>query len=173
VRVLGNKIKSIIDISLGVYIPLCTPGIGAYNDTLLDLQVRLDPPKRTRLRIQIINRHIEETLYLTGMQIHRDDMIAPGRLQHIGNELRRDRRPGLVLLILPRVWEVRDHSRDAACTSCLASVYHDEQFHQTIVNLAWRSGLQYEHFQPRSISTILIHAKCLGNGCRNTVFITH
>jgi len=63
------------------------------------------------------------------MQIHRDDMIAPRRLQHIGNELRRDRRPGLILLVLPRVGEVRDHSCDASSGSGFARVDHDEQLH--------------------------------------------
>ncbi len=80
------------------------------------------------------------------MQVHRDDMIAPGRLQHIGNELRRDGRPGLVLLVLPRVWEIRDHSCDAASACCFARVDHDEELHQAIVDLARGRGLEYKYF---------------------------
>ena len=103
---------------------LRTPASGLHN-----LQIRLDPPECTRLRIQIIDRHIEEALYLASMHIHRDDMIASGCLQHIGNELRRDRRPGFVFLVLPRVWEVRDDGCDAPSAGSFARVDHDEQLH--------------------------------------------
>jgi hypothetical protein len=64
---------------------------------MLNLQIRLDPSKCTWLYIQIIGQHIEEALYLASMQIHRDDMIASSCLQHIGNELRQDWRPGFCL----------------------------------------------------------------------------
>jgi hypothetical protein len=112
-----------------VNVPLRTPRVRTNDNTLLNLQIRLDPPKRTRLRIQIIYRHIEEALYLASMHIHRNDMIATGCLQHIGNELRRDRCPGFVFLVLPCVWEVWDDGCDAPSAGSFARVDHDEQLH--------------------------------------------
>jgi hypothetical protein len=99
---------------------LRTPSVRTNDNALLNLQIRLNPPQRTRLRIQIVDWHIEEALYLTSMHIHCDDMIAPSRLQHIGNKLRRDRGPRLILLVLPRIWEIRGDSYDSlsACGFC-------------------------------------------------------
>lgn len=94
--------------------PLRASRIRTHNHTIPDIQILPDPPQRARLRIQIIDRDVEKPLDLTRVQIHRDDMVAPGRLQHIGHQLRRDGRPALVLLVLPRVGEVRDHGRDAS-----------------------------------------------------------
>ena len=42
----------------------------------------------------------------------------------------------LVLLILPRIWEARDDSRDPLRGGDLAGVDHDEQLHQVVVHLA-------------------------------------
>jgi hypothetical protein len=56
-------------------------------------------------------------------------VIASSRLQHIGNKLRRDRRPRLILLVLPRIWEVRDDLCDAPSAGGLARVDHDEEFY--------------------------------------------
>ncbi len=78
------------------------------------------------------------------MQIHGDDMVAPSRLEHIRHQLRRDGRPRLVFLVLSRVGEIGDDGRDAAGGSGLAGVDDDEEFHQPIVDVAGRSGLEDE-----------------------------
>jgi hypothetical protein len=66
-------------------------------------------------------------------------MVASRGLQHIRNQLRRDGRPRLVLLVLSRIGEVRDHSCDAARAGGFARVDHDEELHKAVVDLA-RSG---------------------------------
>jgi hypothetical protein len=77
---------------------LLAPPASGLTITLLSTSKFSDPPQRTRLRIKIINRHIEEPLYLTCVEIHRDDMITPRSLQHICHEFRRDGSAGFVLL---------------------------------------------------------------------------
>jgi len=125
----------------GDHQPLRPPCVRTDDDAPLDIQILPNPPERTRLRIQIIDRHIEKPLDLTGMQIHGDDVIAARRLQHVGHQLGRDRRARLVLLVLPRVREVGDHGRDASRRGRLACVDHDQEFHEPVVDVAGRGGL--------------------------------
>lgn len=42
----------------------------------------------------------------------------------------------LILLVLSRVWECWNDSRNSASWGYLAGVYHDEQFHKHIIHLA-------------------------------------
>jgi hypothetical protein len=85
------------------------------------------------------------------MEVHGDDMVAPGRLQHIGDELGRDGSSALVFLILARVGEVRDDSSDAASAGSLAGVDHDEKLHEPVVDVARRSRLKDEHCTNMSV----------------------
>jgi hypothetical protein len=128
-------------------IPLGTTSIRTNNHTIFHLQILPNPPQRTRLCIQIIHWHIEEPLNLTGMQVHRDDMITSSRLQHIRNKFRRDRSPRFVLFVLARIREVRDHSRDAARGSRFASIDHDEKLHEPVIDVARGGGLEDEHWR--------------------------
>ena len=79
------------------------------------------------------------------MEIHGDDMVAARGLEHVGHESRGDRRAALILLVLSRVREVGDDSGDAACGGGLAGVDHDEQLHQTIVDVVGAGRLQDEN----------------------------
>jgi hypothetical protein len=127
-------------------IPLSTTSIRTDNDTLLDVQVLPDPSQGTWLGIEVINRDVEEALDLTGMQIHGDDVIATGRLQHVGNQLGTDWGSGLVLLVLASVGEVGDDGSDTAGTSSLAGIDHDEKLHEAIVDVTGGSGLKDEDY---------------------------
>ncbi len=49
-----------------------TAGIWADNHTLLGVHVLLDPSQYARLGIEVIDRDVEEALYLRGMEIHSD-----------------------------------------------------------------------------------------------------
>ena len=109
-------------------------GVGRHDHALLDVEVLADPAQGARLGIKVVDRHVEEALDLAGVQVHRDDVVAPGRLQHVGHELGRDGRARLVLLVLPRVREVWDHGGDAAGRRCLAGVDHDQQLHEPVVS---------------------------------------
>lgn len=73
-------------------------------------------------------------------------MITPCCLQHIRNQFGTDRRPTLILFVLSRIWEIRDHGCDSAGACSLACVDHDEKFHETVVDIAWEGGLQDEYY---------------------------
>lgn len=93
----------------------------------------------------LIDWNIEKALNLARMQVHRDDMVAPCRLQHIRDKLRRYRSSGFVLLVLARVGKVRDNGRDASSTGGFARVDHDEKLHQPIVDVPRGGGLKDEN----------------------------
>lgn len=78
------------------------------------------------------------------MEIHSDDMVAAGGLQHVGDELRRNGGPALILLVLPCVGEVGDNCGDSSSGGGPTSMNHDQQLHQTIVDVAGSRGLQDE-----------------------------
>ena len=63
-------------------------------------------------------------------------MVAPGLLEHVGDELGRDRRAALVLLVLARVREEGHDGGDALRARDLARVDHDAQLHERRVDLA-------------------------------------
>ena len=44
----------------------------------------------------MVYRHIEESLFLIGMQVHRNQSVYPGHTQHIRHELRTDGHTGFV-----------------------------------------------------------------------------
>lgn len=69
------------------------------------------------------------------MQIHGDDMVAAGSLQHIGHELGSNGSTALVLLVLASIREVGNDSSDAAGRSSLASIDHDQEFHEAVVDI--------------------------------------
>jgi len=58
------------------------------------------PPNHARLGPKVVDGHLKESLNLRGMQVHGDDVIASGDLQHVGDELGRDGRARLVLAVL-------------------------------------------------------------------------
>jgi len=79
------------------------------------------------------------------MQVHCDDVITACGLQHVGNQLCGDGSSRFILLVLSCVGEVGDHSCDAASRGGLACVDHDEEFHETVVDIAGGSGLKDEY----------------------------
>lgn len=68
------------------------------------------------------------------MQVHCDDMVAAGGLQHVRHELGGDRSPTLILLVLTRVGEVGKDGGDAARRGGAAGVDEDEELHDVIVH---------------------------------------
>jgi len=78
------------------------------------------------------------------MQIHRNDMITTGGLQHIRHKLRSDGSSTLVLLVLARVGEIRQDGGDAARGGGAAGVDQDEEFHDVVVDVAGFGGLDDE-----------------------------
>jgi hypothetical protein len=57
-------------------------------------------PNHARLRPQVVNWHLEESLDLRCVQVHGDNVVASCDLQHVGDELGGDGRTRLVFAIL-------------------------------------------------------------------------
>lgn len=125
-------------------LPLRATSIRAYDDGFADIQIVSDPPKRTGLRVQVVHGHIEEPLDLTRMQVHGDDMIAAGCLQHIRHEFCSDGSTGSVFLVLTGIGEVGDHGGDTTGRCSLAGVDDDEEFHEAVIDVARSGGLEDE-----------------------------
>ena len=88
--------------------------IRTHNHTILYHKILPYPSQRTRLSVEVINRNIEESLDLTGVEVHGYDVVAAGRLQHIGHQFRGDGSAGFVLFVLAGVGEVGEDGGDAA-----------------------------------------------------------
>jgi hypothetical protein len=93
---------------------LGTSSVGRDNHAVSDVKVLPDVLDGSGFGVEIVNGDIKEALYLRGVEIHRNDVIAARFAQHVGNELGGDGRPGLVFLVLSGVEEVGDDGGDAA-----------------------------------------------------------
>lgn len=120
---------------------LGTAGVRRDNDTVLDLEVVADPAEGAGLGVEVVDRDIEEALDLRGVEIHSDDMVAASGLKHVSHQTGSDGSARFVLLVLASVGEVGQDGGDAAGRGSLASVDHDEQLHDSIVDVAGGGGL--------------------------------
>ena len=82
--------------------------------------------------VEVVNGHVEESLLLVGMQVHRDEACDAGHSEHVGHELGGDADAGLALAVLAGPSEVGDNGVDGACRSTFRCVYHEEQFHEVV-----------------------------------------
>lgn len=71
-------------------------------------------------------------------------MIAAGSLEHVGHQLGGDGSARFILLVLAGIRKVGDDGGDATGGGGFASIDDDEEFHQAIVDVTWRSGLENE-----------------------------
>lgn len=72
-------------------------------------------------------------------------MITACCLQHIRNQLGGDWGSRFVLLVLSRVGKVGDYGCDSAGRGGFAGVDHDEEFHESVVDIAGSGRLEYEY----------------------------
>lgn len=72
------------------------------------------------------------------------ETYASRDLEHVCNELGANWSSRLVLLVLAGIGEVRDNSGDPSGRGGAAGVDHDEQLHETIVDIAGSGGLKDE-----------------------------
>lgn len=71
-------------------------------------------------------------------------MVATCGLKHIGHEFCGYGSSRFVFFVLSCVGEVGKDGGDAAGRGGLAGVYHDEELHYAVVDIAWGRGLEYE-----------------------------
>lgn len=124
--------------------PLGAASIWADNDTVGDIEVLTDILEHAGLGVQVVDGDVEEALDLAGVQVHGDDVVAASGLEHVRHQLGGDRSTTLVLLILAGVREVGDDGCDAAGRGGLASVDHDKELHESIVDIIGFRRLENE-----------------------------
>lgn len=107
-------------------------------------EVLADPFHAVGLGVEIVHGDIEEALDLRGMQIHRDDVVAARRLEHVCHEFCCDGGARLVLLVLSGVGEVGEDGGYAAGGGGFAGVADDKEFHQAVVDVVGASRLEDE-----------------------------
>ena len=80
----------------------------------------------------MVDRHIEESLNLVGMQVHGHQSVDTGHSEHIGHKFCSDSRSWLVLSILSGPSEIRDDGNNASCRRSFRRIDHKEQFHEVV-----------------------------------------
>ena len=80
----------------------------------------------------MVDGHVEESLYLVGMQVHRDDAVHACHAEEVGHELCSDADARLVLAVLSGPSEVGDDGVDGSCRCSLGGINHEEELHQIV-----------------------------------------
>lgn len=117
-------------------------GIRGDDDNLVDVPILSDPAKDRRLGVEVVAGYREETLDLRGVEVHGDDVVGAGGLDHVGDQAGRDGGARAVLLVLAGVGEAGDDGGDAAGAGGPAGVDHDEHLHETLVDIAGGGRLE-------------------------------
>ena len=81
----------------------------------------------------MVDRAVEETLDLVGVQVDGDDPVGARGLEQVGDQPRRDRLAAAVLLVLTGVGIERQDRGDPLGAAALERVDHDQLFHQPVV----------------------------------------
>ena len=80
----------------------------------------------------MVNRHIEETLYLVGMQVHGYQTVNAGGRKKIGNEFGCYAHAGFVFAVLTCSAKVRHYGYYGLCRCAFGCIYHEQQFKQIV-----------------------------------------
>lgn len=66
-------------------IPFSTTCIRRHNNRIFPFRdILFNPLEDSRFRVEVINGYVEKSLYLTRMQVHRDNVIGSGHGEHVG-----------------------------------------------------------------------------------------
>ena len=84
--------------------------------------------------VDVVDGDVEEALDLVGVQVHGEDAVDTGDLQHVGHDLGADGHArGAHATILAGIAEVGNHGSDAAGRGATQGVDQDHQLHQVVV----------------------------------------
>ena len=83
---------------------------------------------------QMVQRNIEEALDLSGMEVHGQNAVGTGGGDHVGHQLCGDGVTALGLAVLTGVAKIGDNRSDTTGAGTAASIDHNQQFHQMVVN---------------------------------------
>jgi hypothetical protein len=118
--------------------------------------------EQDRAGVNVVHRDIEEALDLVGVQIHHQQAVDAGDLEHVGHHLGADGHPRRARTpVLARVAEVRNGRGDATDRGPLERIDHDHQFHQVVVGR--RAGrLQHDDILAADVLVDLGHDFAVG-----------
>ena len=80
----------------------------------------------------MVNRYVEEALYLVGMKVHRHQTVNAGHTQQVCNELGSYAHARFVLAVLTCPSEVGNNGSNRARGGTLGSINHQEQLHEIV-----------------------------------------
>ncbi len=135
---------------------LCFSHIAGDQHTTFQLPLLLHVLAERRRSHQVIGRDAEETLDLRGMQVHHHHSIGASCMQEIGHQARRDRDPGLVLLVGASIEVVGHDDRDPIRRRVFEGVDSDEHFHNAVADRRGH-GLDVEDITAADIFADLDH----------------
>lgn len=84
--------------------------------------------------IDVVTGLVKETLNASIVEIHADNSIYTGQFKHVSEISRRNRRTGVVLLILPGIGIMWKQDRDTVGATTLTCPNHEKEFHDMIIN---------------------------------------
>ena len=105
---------------------------GDHNDVVNGV-LGLDVLGQNRHGVHVIDRAVEETLDLVGVQVHRHDAVSTCGSQQVSHQASGNRLATEVLLVLASIWVERQDSRDALSGTTLERINHDELLHEPLV----------------------------------------
>ena len=106
---------------------------GNHDDVVIFLLPGI--PEQDRRCVDIVHGDIEESLYLVGVQVHRQNPVHAGLADQLCHQFGRDRHPVCARpAILPGVTEVRYERGHPGRRGPLHGVGHDQQLHQVLVH---------------------------------------
>lgn len=70
------------------------------------------------------------------MQVHGNNMIAPGHSKHVGYQLGSDGGTGPVFPVHASIWEARYYSGDPSGRCSLARRNENKEFHKVVIDIA-------------------------------------
>ena len=93
---------------------------------------RLDGRDENLAGVDMVDREIEETLDLVGMEVACHHPVGAGRTEEVGGELGSDGDARTVLAVLACPSEVRDDGDDLVCGGALGRVDAEQELHQVL-----------------------------------------
>ena len=115
--------------------PLDTAFVGTDDDQFIPRNCqRRKVSVQDRSRVEMIDGHVEETLDLSRVQIHRKHSMSTCLNDQVGNQLRGDGDSSGILAILPCVAEIGDNRRDPRGTGAATGVDQDQQFDKILIH---------------------------------------
>jgi hypothetical protein len=113
------------------------------DDRVLEVLLREVVHDDRRGGEEVIHGHVEETLDLPGVEVHREHSMAARGGDEVGHELGGDRHPPHHLAVLAAVAVVGEDRGDAPSGRALERVQHHEELHQVVVHRR-AGGLDHE-----------------------------